>query len=499
LRATVSALLRPLGNGRNKNMVYYFEPDYLPENSHYGKLWILPWDTDLSWGPVWNAGHDIVYNALFDATDPNNDTDKGLRTVDRSRSDNGTTPELWPEYFNTMREVRDLLWQPDQINPLIDEFAAFILPFERADADRWKGAPSSSGSYSGLGGKGMRSLSSLVEDQKNFAFVGGYWGNGSLGPGGRGMHLDQLQGSYREAGRIPNTPTISYVGVKNFPSDGLGFESTPFSDPQGDRTFGAIEWRIAEITDPNAPNYDPKERVKLEWEASWESGEMVDFTHSTSPPATAVRSGRAYRARVRYKDFSGRWSHWSAPIEFIATLPDISDYVRDLMVTEVMYHPAKPSAAERAAGFTSDDHFEYIELKNVGKTVLDLRNVRFTKGIDFDFSGSEITLLSPGKIVLVVNDQLAFKMRYGGKLPVAGEWQATDKLDNGGEQLKLSYGAGAAVRDFAYDDEDPWPTAADGSGPSLTLIEPASRPDPKAAGNWQASSATIGTPCSDGE
>ena len=39
----------------NKNMVYYFEPVYLPENNYNGKLWILPWDTDASWGPTWNS------------------------------------------------------------------------------------------------------------------------------------------------------------------------------------------------------------------------------------------------------------------------------------------------------------------------------------------------------------------------------------------------------------------------------------------------------------
>jgi len=27
-------------------------------------------------------------------------------------------------------------------------------------------------------------------------------------------------------------------------------------------------------------------------------------------------------------------------------------------------------------------------------------------------------------------------------LPIAGEWQSGDKIDNGGENMKLSYGAG---------------------------------------------------------
>jgi hypothetical protein len=35
------------------------------------------------------------------------------------------------------------------------------------------------------------------------------------------------------------------------------------------------------------------------------------------------------------------------------------DYLR---ITELMYHPPAPSAAEIAAGFTSAEDFEYIEL-----------------------------------------------------------------------------------------------------------------------------------------
>ena len=478
----------------NKNMVYYFEPDYQPANSHYGKLWMLPWDTDLTWGPAWNAGHDVVYNALFNTSNPLLDADKALTQVDRSGSDSGTTPELWPEYFNTVRELCDLLWQPDQINPLVDEFASFILHFEEADADRWKAAPDTAGNYDGLRGAGASSLADLVQDMKNFAFHGGRWPGGSVGRGGRAAHLDQLQGLYGEAGRIPDTPTITYAGEDGFPADGLVFRSTRFSDPQGGGSFGAMEWRIAEITDTGAHGHGPKERFKLEWKASWESGKLAVYDSKIRPPASAVHAGRSYRARLRHQDKTGRWSHWSLPLQFTATLPDLGDYLNDLMITEVMYHPAKPNAAERTAGFTDDGLFEYIELKNLGKKTLDLENVRFTKGVDFDFSGSAMTTLAPGRMILVVKDQAAFTMRYGAGLPVAGQWQSTDKLDNAGERLKLSFGAGAVIREFVYDDKAPWPASADGAGPSLTLIEPARRPDPRLPVNWRASSASTGTP-----
>jgi hypothetical protein len=54
------------------------------------------------------------------------------------------------------------------------------------------------------------------------------------------------------------------------------------------------------------------------------------------------------------------------------------------------------------------------------------------------------------------------EMRYGLGLPIAGEWDTKDKLNNGGERIKLSFGAGVPIRDFSYDDKTPWPTEPDG-------------------------------------
>ena len=467
----------------NKNMVYYFEPEYTRENGNRGKLWILPWDTDASWGPTWNNGHDVVYNALFPASG--------------GGSDSGSTPTLWPDYFNTVREMRDLLWQPNQIEPLINEFSAFIAPFESADADRWKNAPNDAGNYTGLGGAGALSRRALVQDMKDFAFVGGSWPGGTVGAGGRAAFLDTLQASNGQGTQIPATPTITYTGTAGYPTDGLAFQSSAFSDPQGAATFGAMEWRIAAITDPTAPAHDPTERFKLEWEADWESGALSTFGATLVTPTTAVRSGLTYRARVRHKDTGGYWSHWSAPVEFTTTLPDISSYLGGLVISEIMYHPTDPTAAEFEAGFTDDDDFEFIELRNVGPVALNLTDLRFTKGVDFDFLGADITALAPGAYVLIVSNRAAFEMRYGTGLPVAGEWDPTDKLDNGGERIKLSFGAGDTIRDFIYDDVAPWPIEPDGAGPSLTLIDPLSVPDHGLPANWQASSGPQGSPGTD--
>ncbi len=120
--------------------------------------------------------------------------------------------------------------------------------------------------------------------------------------------------------------------------------------------------------------------------------------------------------------------------------------------------------------------------------------MRLTKGVDFDFLGSDLTSLAAGEFVLVVSNRAAFEMRYGTGLPIAGEWDSRDRLDNGGEQVKLSFGAGDPIKDFVYDDMAPWPTGPDGQGVSLVLASPESNPDHNLAANWSAGSVLHGTP-----
>jgi hypothetical protein len=484
----------------NKNMVYYFAPPYTAENGGFGQLWILPWDTDATWGPSWNSGDDVVYNTIFPGYG--------------SGSDSRSNPGLWPDYFNAVRAVRDLVWQPDQVEPLLDYLAAKLEPLVLADYDRWKGAPAASGNYNGLAGKGMTSLDALVRDMKNFAFLGavngsnwsGVGGNDSAipqandsgisGREGRDAFLDWLLNSRGEEDLVPATPVITYTGEAGFPADGLAFRSSAFADPQGAATFGAIEWRIAEVTDPDAPAYDPAAPPKLEWEAEYQAGPFPTFAADHAVPTAAVRPDRSYRARVRHQDNSGRWSHWSAPVAFTAAAPDIAAYLDHLVVSEVMYHPEPPSAAEAAAGYEAAD-FEWVEIHNAGPAALDLSPLRFTKGIDFDFDGSGVNSIAPGQFLVVARNAGAFAARYGSAPDAAWSPLTDDRLDNAGEQLKLSFGAGTAVRDFVYGDSSPWPESADGDGFSLTLTDP-SKPAPPldhaVAANWRASLARGGTP-----
>jgi hypothetical protein len=247
-----------------KNATWYFEPDYRPENNYLGLMWTLPWDTDASWGPTWNNGHDVVYNSIFPASG--------------SGSDSASTPELQPDYYNAVREIRDLLWQRDQIEPLLDEFAAPLMDLAEADRVRWLNAPSDAGNYNGLSGAGKNGLPALVQDMKNFAFVGGSWPGGGVGAGGRAAFLDSLADG-TDGHLIPSRPSISYVGEPGWPSNALRFQVSTFSDPQGSHTFAAMKWRIAEVS-PGSVVVPPTEGVTLiPGGAQWKY-----FKGTTEPP-----------------------------------------------------------------------------------------------------------------------------------------------------------------------------------------------------------------------
>lgn len=482
----------------DNNAAYYFYPDYRPENRFFGQLWVLPWDVDATWGPTWNNGHDLVHNTLF------NDSASG-------GGDSQTNPTLWPIYFSAVREVRNLLWQQDQINPLIDWFAQIIRPFVDADIKRWArgpgvaGSPNIHGNYGSLRvaetvinttRTGTALLDLYIADMKKFAWTGGSWPGGSMISGGSARFLDNLERSLSEGSKTPRTPTIEYTGQSGFPVNGLKFKSSPFSDPQGDAEggrFAAMEWRVAEITNPEAPGYDPAAPPLLEWTASWTSGPLTEFTEEISPPSSAVRIGHTYRARVRHQDDTGRWSHWSAPITFTATAPDLTAFKNDLVISQFLYRPAPVTAEEVTAGFTDPALFEWIEIMNVGTSILPLADLRFTKGIDIDFAGGAITHIHPGERVLVVANRAAFEFRYGPGKPIVGEWgEEGGRLNNDGENLKLSFGAGEPLKEFVYSPDPPWPDTR--GGYALMLRNPTSRPDHSDPANWEASQVTGGMP-----
>jgi hypothetical protein len=158
-----------------------------------------------------------------------------------------------------------------------------------------------------------------------------------------------------------------------------------------------------------------------------------------------------------------------------------------LRITELNYNPAELTAAEIQAGFTDHNDFEYIEIRNTAGTAVNLNGVAFTVGITFTFGGIS---LQPGEYIVAVQNPAAFEFRYGTGINVAGQYSG--KLDSAGERIKLVDAVGLIIHDFTYDDVFPWPTAPDGSGPSLEVVD--TEDDYNSPANWKASWLAGGSP-----
>jgi hypothetical protein len=417
------------------------------------------WDLDLTWTTTYGGGGE----------------------TDAWSADILAIPNFSRDRRNRMRELRDLLLNPEQTGMILDEVAQFAytpgLP-SYVDADRtlWDYNPilvsgNVDASKAGHGrfyeATGARTFSAMLAFEK--AYIAS-----------RGSFIDS--NILTDEAQVPATPTLTYTGLSGFPANGISASSSNFNSPSGS-SFAAMEWRLASLTDVNDPLFDPAKPRKYEIEADWETGEIAPFANGISVPALVVRPGLTYRLRVRHKDSAGRWGHWSNPVQFVAGVPDVTGFQQNLMITEIMYNPPQPNTNEALVSLNNDD-FEFIELKNIGATQLDLTDVRFTKGVDFDIAPG--TALEAGAYALLVKNVAAFEARYGPGLPVLGTYGG-DNLSNGGEQLKLSFGLGTAIHDLTYSDAAPWPTAADGMGASLVLIDPAAAPDHALAQNWRAS------------
>ena len=148
---------------------------------------------------------------------------------------------------------------------------------------------------------------------------------------------------------------------------------------------------------------------------------------------------------------------------------------------------------------------EFVELRNLGATAVDLRGWEVVGGIEFRFVTS--TVLGPDGMLVLAADPGRLREIHGAGLAVLGPWQG--QLSQSGESLVLRNAAGQEIDRVVYADEGEWSvrmrgpedgghrglvwsSAHDGGGASLELVQPGL---PNEHGqNWSASRAVGGTP-----
>ncbi|MCK6626334.1 MAG: lamin tail domain-containing protein [Anaerolineae bacterium] len=168
---------------------------------------------------------------------------------------------------------------------------------------------------------------------------------------------------------------------------------------------------------------------------------------------------------------------WSALNEASFTLE--AEFKSRLQITEIMYNPV------------GGDDYEFIELKNVGSSDLELSRLSFVEGIRFTFPPNS-PALAPQQLLVLVRNPAAFAQRYPG-VRVAGVYQG--QLSNKGETLRLQDAQGQDMIWLDYDDENGWPVSADGQGDSLVWVDVTQ--DPNSPVNWRASVNLKGSPGAD--
>lgn len=158
-------------------------------------------------------------------------------------------------------------------------------------------------------------------------------------------------------------------------------------------------------------------------------------------------------------------------LAMVAT-PPAAAAATDVVINEMMFHAV--------SDLDGDD---YLELYNRGGTAVDLSG--------WTFSGITLTLpagtsIAPDGYLVVAKDAVQFQATYGfAPAAVYG-----GNLSNSGETVALKDATAATVDTVTFLDTDPWPVKADGTGPSLELIDASlDNDDPL---NWAAATNTAG-------
>jgi hypothetical protein len=223
-----------------------------------------------------------------------------------------------------------------------------------------------------------------------------------------------------------------------------------------------------------------------------ERGTIFYTTNSTDPRAiggdisgdaidggdkeTVIVSGTVLKARV--KD-GNRWS----PLREILYIQNIGK--SSLKISEIQYH----TYGDDSGPDTFDaGEYEFLEIRNCSNKTIHLTGAAFTKGIHYAFPDN--VTIGPGRHIVLSANPKAFRERYG--FQPFGKYLRG--LDNSGETVVLRDTQGNVVDAVTYDDKDPWPETADGTGKSLTRKNLDNNTDSDDPGNWDASPQKDGTP-----
>jgi len=204
---------------------------------------------------------------------------------------------------------------------------------------------------------------------------------------------------------------------------------------------------------------------------------------NVAPTAMAYSDSIVLNHSTHVKARTHNNNKWSALNDVLFVIPSEID---NLKVTEIHYHPLPQDTID-------DREFEFIELKNIKNSPLDLSGIEFCNGIFYTFSAW--TILNPYEFIVLASNRIHFENRYG----FAPFDEYDGNLDNGGERVVLIDATSDTLFSVRYNDRTPWPISADGQGYSLVPTVNHPTGEQNDANEWRASQKIHGSPGEDDE
>lgn len=184
--------------------------------------------------------------------------------------------------------------------------------------------------------------------------------------------------------------------------------------------------------------------------------------------------GDAYKVKVQGVNTSDPLDVSDANFSVIEPLPD-----PDIVINEIMYNPA--------TDLGNDADYEYLELYNNSGFAVDLGGWSLTTAINYTFQAGT-TIADGGYLVVALKPDTIIS--HYGITNVVGPFSGG--LNNTGEAIVLLNPQGTTADSVKYSAGGLWPPEANGSGPSLELLDP--NLDNSLPENWAASLVNDGTP-----
>lgn len=269
--------------------------------------------------------------------------------------------------------------------------------------------------------------------------------------------------------------------------DAPAWDAKALSRPDGE----ALRWLSVDLTEKMNLVREGKNVLAIwlinEWERSSDLLLVPELSLSNEIPGTLVetKAGARLLARIFRDD------QWSPLLEQTEGPGGQAKPVArgQVMISEIMYHPAEPGDAAREAGLNRKSDFEFLELVNISEEEVDLGGIYCREGIYFLLSSSHV--LGPGERLVIARNGRGMVHRYP-RCVVAATYQGN--LGNGRETITIRAADGEELVSVTYEDEAPWPTRADGGGYSLVRTDFSPEAEANDPQSWKSSEKEGGTP-----